>query len=112
MKLSLFVLRCRDIEASKEFYALFGCQFKEEMHGSGPKHYSCTHNNLTFELYPMGKSATTDNVRLGFKVKNMRDTFYICRDNDVTIEKNTHERDGEKLFIVVDPDGRKVEITE
>ena len=44
MKISLLVIRCQDLEASKVFYQQLGLVFEKEQHGSGPIHYSCEYD--------------------------------------------------------------------
>ena len=39
--LSYVVLRCVDLERTREFYEAMGLQLVPEQHGSGLKHYSC-----------------------------------------------------------------------
>jgi lactoylglutathione lyase len=112
MPLNLIVIRCQDIEKSKDFYSLFDIDFVEEHHGSGPKHYSTKDNDLLLELYPLGKSSEPDNIRLGFSVKDSRSCYFAIKEKGFEIERNTFERDGQKLFIALDPDGRKIEVIE
>ena len=68
MKLSLLVIRCKDLELSKSFYQRLGLSFVKEKHGNGPTHYSCEHDGFVFELYPNNNEQPKDNNRLGFKV--------------------------------------------
>ncbi|HEX2731005.1 MAG TPA: hypothetical protein VHM70_05345 [Polyangiaceae bacterium] len=39
LNLALLVLRCQDLERSRQFYAALGLVFTSEQHGSGPVHY-------------------------------------------------------------------------
>lgn len=66
MIMNLLVLRCRNIDATKAFYAQFGLVFEREQHGSSPVHYSTHIGNMLLELYPA--KGEPDNVRLGFTV--------------------------------------------
>lgn len=106
MKLSLLVLRCEDIEVSKNFYELFGLSFVEEKHGKGPIHYSCVINEFVFELYPNNGQKTNDNNRLGFKVSELENIISKATISD------SYEFSGNKIYVLKDPDGRKVEISE
>jgi len=106
VKISLLVIRCQDIEASKSFYQLLGLSFVKEKHGNGPVHYSCEQDGFVFELYPNKGEPSQDNNRLGFKVSNLAS---IIQNISVT---NSYEFAGNTIYVLTDPDGRKVEISE
>jgi len=86
MQLNLLVLRCRDIEKTRQFYENLGISFTQEQHGTSPVHYATQlDGGMVLELYPT--KGEPDNTRLGFIIgtgKNHR------------VEK--------------DPDGRSVEL--
>jgi lactoylglutathione lyase len=50
------ILHVEDPERTKNFFEQLGLAFKEEKHGSGPKHWACEAGGLVFEIYP--KKAT------------------------------------------------------
>jgi hypothetical protein len=102
--LNLLVLRCKDIDKSREFYEKLSFCFIEEQHGKGPIHYSTMIGSLVLELYPLGKS-NIDNVRLGFTIDNKK----ILENENIEIVSEYSFNDV-MTYIVVDPDGRKVEI--
>ena len=106
MKISLLVIRCQDIEASKDFYQLLGMSFSKERHGTGPWHYSCEQDGCVFELYPNKGERQKDNSRLGFKVKNLTDII------EQLSSAEAYEYAGKQIYVVTDPDGRKIEISE
>ncbi|WP_101757340.1 VOC family protein [Oceanicoccus sp. KOV_DT_Chl] len=106
MKISLLVIRCKDIEVSKGFYQLLGLSFVKEKHGNGPAHYSCEHDGIVFELYPNNGESPQDNNRLGFKVSDLATTI-----KNVTVT-SSYEFEGNTIYVLTDPDGRKVEISE
>jgi len=106
VKISLLVIRCKDIEVSKNFYEILGLSFVKEKHGNGPTHYSCEHDNCVFELYPNKGEAPLDNNRLGFKVSKLS---IILNELAAT---DSYEFSGKKIYVLIDPDGRKVEISE
>lgn len=105
MKISLLVIRCNDIEISKEFYEGLGLKFKKEKHGSGPIHYSCESDGCVFELYPNTDQGVSDRTRLGFQVVGIDKVV-----DNVKVE-TTYEYNGVSIYVVSDPDGRKVEIS-
>ena len=106
MKVSLLVIRCKDIETSKGFYEGLGLSFVKEKHGNGPTHYSCEHDGCVFELYPNNAKEPKDNNRIGFKVL---DTTKIIKETDTL---NSYEFNGKTIYVLNDPDGRKVEISD
>lgn len=87
MKLTLLVIRCRNLELSRLFYEGLDLRFIQEKHGKGPKHYSTEIDGVVFELYPDEDKHITELVRLGFSSDTVRKGIYV------------------------DPDGRNVEIT-
>lgn len=105
MKISLLVIRCKDIEVSKEFYEKIGLVFVKEKHGNGPVHYSSEHEGSVFELYPNKGEAPSDNTRLGFTITNLETVV-----GSLTIT-STYEFNGNITYVVTDPDGRKVEFS-
>ncbi len=106
MNVSLIVIRCADLEASKDFYSNFGLKFTLEKHGNGPKHYASEVNGIVFELYPSNGEACKDNTRLGFKLPELKSGL-----SRLTVV-STYEFNGQSVFVVQDPDGRKVELSE
>lgn len=105
MNISLLVIRCLDISKSKSFYELLGLSFIKEKHGAGPEHYSCEHDGVVFELYPNKGVAPNDNTRLGFKVQNIGSVI------DSLDVSSSYEFNGSTVYVVVDPDGRKIELS-
>lgn len=93
MQLNLLVLRCRDIEKTREFYSQLGFQFVPEQHGNSPLHYSSQLGALTLELYPT--KSNPDTVRLGFSVPE-----------SVLLQLGLNN-----LGVLRDPDGRSVELS-
>jgi catechol 2,3-dioxygenase-like lactoylglutathione lyase family enzyme len=104
MQLNLLVLRCKNIETSKNFYEKLGLKFIKEQHGKGAVHYATYVREMVLELYPLKEGFEIEQSRLGFTVdmnvlENMKD--------DVV---STYEFDGQRVFVVEDADGRKVEL--
>ena len=57
--LNLLVLRCRDVEASREFYECLGLTFDRYHHVSGPEHFAHEDEVGVIELYPAGTESET-----------------------------------------------------
>jgi lactoylglutathione lyase len=110
--LSLVVIRTPDLERSRHFYEKLGLHFRAEVHGKGPKHYSANVGDLVMELYrgtgDIEAGATSD-VRLGFRVGSFEDAERRLR--DASLEFTIVDRDGDRVVVLKDPDGRKVELT-
>lgn len=103
--LSLLVLRCRDLEASRAFFSALGAVFTLEKHGTGPQHYACTLGQVVLELYPAGRR-NTSNLRLGFVVRDLARTLELVRHLGGTV---LSESAGQA--VVVDLDGNRIELT-
>ncbi|QPL46824.1 hypothetical protein IT895_03165 [Halomonas sp. A40-4] len=106
MEINLLVLRCKELETSKQFYESLGFTFVKEKHGGGPLHYSSRDAGFVFELYPLAENEAVDNARVGFSVKHIPQVL-----SQVATESQ-HEFNGKQVYIVRDPDGRKVELSE
>lgn len=106
MKISLLVIRCQNIELSKRFYESLGLSFVKETHGNGPTHYACEHDGFVFELYPNKGKPPQDKNRLGFKVSNLKN---IAEHVNIT---STYQQGSSTIYVLTDPDGRNVEISE
>ena len=105
MQLNLLVLRCKNIETSKDFYEKLGLKFIKEKHGQGVEHYSCYVGEMVLELYPLKNGFKVEQSRLGFSVEpSLLETM---RDEVVS----SYVFNGQSVLVVEDPDGRKVELT-
>ena len=109
--LSLIVLRCQDIMATRHFYESLGLLFQQEQHGNGPTHYSSVlEGGLVLELYP-ATDGVSDNTRLGLFVPALDDAISRIRQRGITV--GNRQSFGDHVFVVAqDPDGRKVEIVQ
>ena len=71
-RLSLLVLRFRDLDAAVRFYERLGLSFTRERHGSGLEHYSCSLDGTLLELYPQPEaSGGSTGTRIGFLVAEL-----------------------------------------
>ena len=109
--LNLLVLRCRDVEASRTFYELFGIRFKKHAHGSGPEHYAHEDERGVLELYPSTMAQGSDMTGLGFAcgdLEGLRESMTAKAFAPSPIRENPWGRS----FVVRDPDDRRVEVTQ
>ena len=51
-QLDYIVVRCADIERSREFYNALGLALVREQHGNGTVHYASDLGGAVLELYP------------------------------------------------------------
>ena len=100
------VLRCANIEKSKEFYEKLSLSFVKEQHGKGAVHYATKLGDLVLELYPLGDNAM-DNIRLGFMLSSKE----ILKEANIEIVSEYTFEDA-ITYVIIDPDGRKIEIQE
>ncbi len=105
--LSLLVLRCSDVLASKRFYEALGMEFTPEQHGSGPVHWSCQPGELVLELYPAGGKPPSLE-RLGFTTENLDETLAAVRNAGGRVLEASLKPDS---AVVVAPGGAHVELT-
>lgn len=111
MEIRLIVIRTTDPKQLAEFYSVLGCSFVYHQHGNGPFHYSTTIGSSALEIYPLAKNqeAADKNLRLGFAIDQFEETIELLKAKGVSCSEKISSEYGE-LFVVTDPDGRKVEL--
>lgn len=107
--ITLMVLRCSDLSASRRFYQALGLEFEREKHGSGPEHWSCRVGCTVVELYPTTGDAAPSIARIGFCVSDVRAAVQRAVAAGGRLEH--HRDDADPHAVVLDPDGTKVELT-
>lgn len=112
---SLIVLRCSDLELSRAFYTALGLTFHTERHGKGAVHYSCQLGNLVLELYP-GKPGLAP-VRTqagatmhGFLIESLDAVLANLQGLGAKIVQLPTDSPWGLRAVVLDPDGRAVEL--
>lgn len=111
---SLIVLRSHEVDDTARFYEAFGLRFAEEQHGAGPRHLSALAGDTVVEIYPTGthlEPGAPNDLRLGFEVDDLDATLVAVvalTENDPTIV----DRNGRRVAVVRDPDGRSVEVSQ
>jgi catechol 2,3-dioxygenase-like lactoylglutathione lyase family enzyme len=110
MRLSLLVLKVRDIAQSRAFYELLGFSFAEHRHGNGPVH--CCSDDLGFplELYPAVDPAQ-NYVALGFALPALQAYRQRLVEHGIACSAISDSGFG-SYFVVRDPDNNRVEIYE
>ncbi len=107
--LSLLVLRCCDVESTRNFYGGLGLHFEPEQHGSGPLHYAAEVGGMVVEIYPLksGQMEADDSTMLGFQVGALEG---VLAELGVEVDIKSSQRG--RFCNVKDPDGRTVRLTE
>jgi catechol 2,3-dioxygenase-like lactoylglutathione lyase family enzyme len=106
--LCLVVLRCRDLERSRAFYAALGLELVREQHEGGPVHHAVVlEGGVVLELYPSSERAMPSSVRLGLRVSDVEAAAQaVSKLFPASVSSRSVQR-----AIVVDPDGNTVELT-
>lgn len=115
--LNLVVLRASATDASLAFYRALGLSFVEEQHGVGTVHYSCKVGNIVVEIYPGNSDNILDRrnagaTMLGFQVENVERVIESLRIVGAQILTDPQESDWGRRAVVLDPDGRAIELSE
>jgi lactoylglutathione lyase len=112
MKLKLLVIRTADPKRLAEFYSLFNLAFTYHRHGNSPMHYGAAAGRVLLEIYPLSKNqrAPDLSLRTGFKVDNFDETIMRLRKENVVFDIEPAETEFGFMAVVVDPDGRKIEL--
>lgn len=110
-RLNLLVLRSLNLSAAVGFYQLLGLRFGTEKHGSGPEHWSSQVEGLVLEIYPARSDADVDRTtRLGFEVQELGQLESTLRSAGYRIAQEAKASPWGLRSVVVDPDGRSVEL--
>lgn len=117
LMLNLLVLRTTDLASARSFYEAFGLSFVEEQHGSGPVHLSCERGGTVLELYPGKPGQAPERLNAGatmpgFSVESVAATLERLQALNVTVVTAPKDSPWGKRMVVLDPDGRAVEISE
>ncbi|RCG20995.1 glyoxalase/bleomycin resistance/dioxygenase family protein [Sphaerisporangium album] len=91
---SLLVIYSTRAEECRDFYEELGLGFREERHGGGHEHVAAElPGGLVLEIYPATAERATGFLRIGFDLDG---------DASPGLPRGRH--------VLVDPDGRKVEV--
>lgn len=111
-RLALIVLKTKQVQVVRDFYARLGFVFVEEQHGRGPIHFSAPLGDGILEIYPLPKGKETDStIRLGFAVSDV-ELVINSLDEFAEIVERPKQTEWGLRAVVRDPDGRVVEVCE
>jgi catechol 2,3-dioxygenase-like lactoylglutathione lyase family enzyme len=105
------------MEACLAFYRKLGLELVVEKHGQGPVHYSCSLENLVLEIYPGSAGLAPEPkvggaTMIGFSVNSLHDTLTALQDLSVKVLSPPMTALWGLRTVVLDPDGRAVELIE
>lgn len=114
LSLSLLVLKTSQLDRLKAFYECIGCLFVKEKHGKGPVHYAAEMEGCLLELYPIpvGKDSEAPTIRVGFRVERLDEVITLFQEQALPIDQAPVASPWGYRAVVIDPDGRKVELVE
>lgn len=110
--LTLLVIRTPDIHVLHAFYERLGFQFDYHQHGPSPYHYSALIGNTVLELYPLAKGQVKADsyLRLGFELEHFDEVITALKQEAVPFISEPRQTDFGFMAVVMDPDGRKIEL--
>ena len=111
--LNLVVIRSLEPAQVVKFYSLFGMQFQEERHGSGPIHWAASLAEMVLEVYPAKSADEVDSTtRLGFEVNDAVVVLERLRTAGFQVVKELSQGPWGTRAVVRDSDGRSVDIVQ
>jgi lactoylglutathione lyase len=112
VRLTLLVLKTRQLDKLLAFFRGLGMEFTHEQHGNGPVHYSAKLDKTVLELYPLTADSDVPDVstRLGFTVENLNAIVQALVQNGVLVITSPKQTVWGYRAVVQDPDGRSVEL--
>ncbi|WP_276484616.1 VOC family protein [Paraflavitalea pollutisoli] len=112
MELRLIVIRTPNPQQLADFYTQLGLVFDYHQHGNSPYHYGASIGQTLIEIYPLTKSQTEadKNLRLGFAMEQFDDRIAVLKEKLVPFATEPVQTEFGYMAVVIDPDGRKVEL--
>ena len=110
--LRLLVLRTKQLERLRDFYAPLGVSFVPERHGDGPLHYAGDLGGAVLELYPLDEYGPSSDslTRIGFSVLDLTATLRGLEAVGGKVVSKPRETEWGLRAVVRDPDGRAIEL--
>jgi len=112
MELNLIVIRTSDPKRLAEFYSLFNLEFTYHQHGNSPFHYGGHIGKVLLEIYPLTKGQENPDLslRLGLTLDDFENVIEKLRSADVVFASGLGETEFGIMGVIIDPDGRKIEL--
>jgi lactoylglutathione lyase len=114
VRLTLLVLKTRQVEHVRRFYQALGIALVEEQHGKGPIHFAGRVGEVVIEVYPLPDdgSPVDSSIRLGFDVDNVAAIIEALTAAGARIVTPLQDTAWGYQAVVRDPDGRIVALTQ
>jgi hypothetical protein len=95
--LSLIVLKTRQLDRLRKFYASLGINLVEEKHGKGPVHYAARIGDTVMEVYPLSEkdSQPDATIRLGFTVEKVEEVMEALKLTGICIVLSRKSQNGD-----------------
>ena len=104
------------LKKAAAFYRAIGVRLDEERHGDGPLHYACdlgaTHFALVERRRDGRRVARSRSTMIGFRVPSLRKAVGSARRSGAKVLLAAQEVPWGRRAVVLDPDGRLVELNE
>src|SRR5262245_25219498 len=106
--LNLLVLKTRQLDRLRDFYAALGISFVGEQHGHGPTHFAGRAGDLVLELYPLPADSgpAEAGARLGFAVPDLDAVLRSLAEAGADMVSGPRMAPWGRRAVVRDPDGR------
>lgn len=114
MQLNLLVIYSNQPKIIADWYQSLGIDFIYHQHGKGSWHYSAKVQGIVFEIYPLTSTQKTPTtaIRLGFNVEHLDVLIQELVIRGTLISQSPQLKSWGYTAVVLDPDGRKVELTQ
>jgi lactoylglutathione lyase len=119
MHINAIVLTTRDLPLAVTFYRALGVPLEDEHHEDGPQHYACEMEGVHFALYAAKRESpslpprgATGATLVGFAVHDLEATLTTLTALGAVTEVAPETVPWGRRAIVLDPDGRLVELNE
>ena len=112
MEIKLIVIRTEDPKRLSEFYSFLGLTFEYHSHGKSRMHYSAKIGEAILEVYPLMKDQVSSDkcLRIGLAIDDFEERISVLRNSGVIFNLEPRDTEFGLMAVVVDPDGRKLEI--
>ena len=114
VSLQLIVIKTNKLPELVKFYSALGLVFDHHRHGNGPLHFSAAAGATVLELYPLPKGIASPDAttRLGFTVQDLDGVLRRLKEMNTSVVTEPVVTEWGCSGVVLDPDGRKIELTQ
>lgn len=116
-RLNLIVLRAANIRSTAAFYQQIGLHFSQEQSRSSPVYFACVIGSTIIEIHP-GQPGSAPGLkqagatRLGFATASLDQVLAHINPEAIRAVAKPQAAPWHKCAVLVDPDGRAVELTQ